>query len=94
MTPGEGRGGMVKAKGRQKAADAPAIKPMLIDHREVAALLGVPVSTWLDRVKRGEAPVPHSRMGKFTYYRAKAVEHFVEHGTWPEGTKFNGRGGI
>ena len=48
--------------------------------------------TWHGRVRDGTAPIPHSRMGNRSYYRVAHIEHYIEHGTWPEGMRFNRRG--
>lgn len=73
-------------------------KVRLLTHRSVATMLDVDTETLRDWVAAGEFPEPRSIVAQTWFYDARAVEQFVERGTWPEGTRFKpgagrGRGG-
>jgi hypothetical protein len=60
----------------------------LIDNIEVCRLLGVKPDTWRKRVQSGSAPMPFSRMGNRSYYRAADVRHYLRKGSWPARVRF------
>lgn len=60
----------------------------LMSHIALAALVGLKPRTLRRRVAAGEWPEPHSIVGWTWLYRADQVEHYIETGAWPEGTRF------
>jgi predicted DNA-binding transcriptional regulator AlpA len=69
--------------------------PILINHREVAAMLGMTPQNIRRWVAMGSFPEPHSIIESLWFYRTNVVRAFVDTGKWPEGTKFRpgvGRG--
>ena len=74
-----------------KATTKMANPPRLITHGRVAKLVEMDTVTLRRRVARGEWPEPHYVLNdRCWYYRLDMIEHFIEHGTWPEGTRFKG----
>lgn len=62
--------------------------PRLMTHREVAAWISIDTETLRDWVAEGEWPEPIAIIRRTWFYPVHAVEHFIETGTWPEGTRF------
>ena len=69
--------------------------PKLLTHREVAGLLSVDTETLRGWVAEGDFPEPRAIIRQTWFYPADWVRHFIDTGSWPEGTKFKpgvGRG--
>jgi hypothetical protein len=48
-------------------------------------------------VARGEWPEPHAVIERTWFYQKSIIDHFLEKGEWPEGTRFKpgeGRGRV
>lgn len=68
---------------RRKAA------PVLLTHRTVAGMIDIDCGTLRDWVAQGLWPLPHSIITDRTWlFRADAVRHWLDTGSWPEGTAF------
>ncbi len=63
----------------------------LVHHRDVAKAFGVTIPTLLRWVRAGEFAAEHSSIGKFYLFDRATVEHRLERGLWPDGTRFHGR---
>lgn len=63
-------------------------KSTLMDSLKVCFELDIEPDTWRKRVYRGQAPLPHSRMGARSYYRRVDVRHRIKYGVWPAGMKY------
>jgi hypothetical protein len=63
-------------------------EPRLLTHRDVAAMISVDTETLREWVACGEWPQPVAVIRQTWFYHAHAIEHFIETGTWPEGTRF------
>lgn len=64
--------------------------PTLVNHRDVAAAFGITTAVLMRAVAKGEFTTPHSIIGTFYLFDRATVEHRLETGTWPKGTKFRG----
>lgn len=69
---------------------AKALSRSLVNHRVVARAFGVSTSTLMRAVQKGNFPVPHSILNSFYLFDKATIEHRLEKGTWPSGTKFRG----
>jgi hypothetical protein len=63
---------------------------ILICHQELCRLIDVKTDTWLKRVSRGQAPLPHSTQGRTHYYRRADLRHYIKTGRWPARMRFKG----
>lgn len=63
-------------------------QPRLLTHREVARLVSIDTETLREWVAAGEWPEPLAVVRQTWFYPLHSVEHFIETGTWPEGTRF------
>jgi predicted DNA-binding transcriptional regulator AlpA len=63
-------------------------KARLLTHRTVAKLIDIDTETLRIWVAEGEFPRPHSIIKQTWFYPADQIDHFLESGTWPEGTAF------
>lgn len=62
--------------------------PKLVPHRKVAEWLSIDPETLRRWVARGEFPEPHSTIAQTWFYPLAQIEHYLQHGRWPEGTRF------
>lgn|GEM_PF-4916069 len=70
----------------------------LLKHTRVAAMFDMTSRTLKRRVERGLFPEPHSEQrtrpdcdaGLVLYYDAAVIQHRLDTGLWPVGTKFRG----
>ncbi|WP_422932227.1 hypothetical protein [Singulisphaera sp. PoT] len=70
----------------------------LLKHSRVAAMFDMSSRTLKRRVERGLFPEPHSEqrtrpdsdVGLVLYYDAAVIQHRLDTGRWPEGTRFRG----
>jgi uncharacterized protein YeaC (DUF1315 family) len=60
----------------------------LLTHRTVARMVDIDTETLREWVAVGEWPEPHAIVRQTWFYRADAIDHFLETGRWPDGTKF------
>ena len=75
----------------------PSIEPVLITHVTVAALCSIDTETLREWVAKGVFPEPHTVFEHTWLYKRRVVQHFLDHGDWPKGTKFKpgvGRGRV
>lgn len=78
-----------KTERKRRKRTAPPLSPKgLIDSLEVCRLLGVLPNTWRKRVSKGQAPLPHSIMGRLSYYRLADIRYRLNSGKWPAEMKF------
>ena len=61
-----------------------AVKPRLIASADTARMLGVDPDTFRNRVLKSLAPLSFVKQGNLYYYRMVDIDHFCEHGRWPE----------
>jgi predicted site-specific integrase-resolvase len=75
---------------RRKRRPSQEEPPKLIPHRKVAKWLSIDTETLRRWVVAGEFPEPHGIIKQTWFYRASMIEHYMKHGSWPEGTRFKG----
>jgi hypothetical protein len=60
----------------------------LVPHRIVAQWMSIDPETLRQWVHKGHFPEPHSIISQTWFYPMAAIEQYLEHGTWPTGTRF------
>jgi hypothetical protein len=59
-----------------------------LTHREVAGLVSIDTETLRDWVAEGEWPEPLAVVRSTWFYPVEQIRHFIDSGTWPEGSRF------